>query len=490
MGGNVATLKAPPKSPIVKSEKPKAVASPNPGSTGAAKAPASHRSAASVSMQPQPLSGRPDVVQQSPNQHPVRRSPPTQLPTEDAHSQTAESRSASFSQNFASTRVPAPSSNPQCQKINTKLLPGDSYSQPLHGHESKGQTGSKEVSASPGPEFQEVAAPVSIMTALTQVRKNQPVIPDGAVVMQNMDSTICNRETVAHMFRCLQAEDAASITFISNSLKCHIRYQRSWNRDLLLWIETFTHGDTAAFSAGHLFLKGWVQRNLGFGVVQPYFYWTEIQNTASFKHAAPAPFRTSNAMSPMKANAEKTSLSAENLDTSPDYLDQAGDAMLVIRGDYVQNVPCSRAALKNLAFSFVIDSSKEKVEQRLRCTFFLNESKGPNKIDGQELDLVVKPLWATEKEEFEKATQFLRAWALRAFQSTPCKASTFLLCPEGLHILSKSLSALLANSVPGKPSGDPGKSPSPFNVSDLDLMLSEETAKVCLRMRSQIDIQR
>jgi hypothetical protein len=167
-----------------------------------------------------------------------------------------------------------------------------------------------------------------------------------------------------------------------------------------------------------------------------------------------------------------------------DNTDQKFDAVLVIRGKFTENVPCSRAALKNLAFSFVIDSFKEKVEQRLGCTFFLQEPKGSNKIGGRELDLLVKPQLATENEGAEMATRFLRAWALLAMQSTPCKASTFLVSPEALYILGKS-SSMPANGVLGRHSGNPEKALSPYSTSDLDLMLSEETAKVCYSLSCQ-----
>jgi hypothetical protein len=126
-------------------------------------------------------------------------------------------------------------------------------------------------------EPQQVPAPVSVLTALAEARKNNPLLPNGVLVMQNMDLAICNNsDTVAQMHRCLLAENAASIISISDGLKCHFRYKRHWNGDLVLWIEPYTLGDTAAFSGGHFFLNGWVQRNLSFGVVQPSFYVSRV----------------------------------------------------------------------------------------------------------------------------------------------------------------------------------------------------------------------
>jgi hypothetical protein len=326
---------------------------------------------------------------------------------------------------------------------------------------------------------------MSVLTALARAR-NSTQIPDGAVVMQNMDVTICNSESVAQMFRCLQAENAASISSISDGLKCHFRYRRQWNGDLMLWIEPYILGDTAAFSGGHFFLKGWVQRNLGFGVVQPSFYRNEIYSHHNFKQAAmataTASTRVHDGMSPTNPDTRSGVSSARNVDGATDNTEQNVNGVLIVRGAFLEIVPCSRAALKNLAYSFVIDSSKEKVEQRLRCSFSLSESQGPNKTGETELDLAVRRPVSTEDKEFEKATRFLRAWALRAMQNTPCKPSTFLVCPEGLFIIGKSPPGIPANGVSEKRSGDRENTRSSFNASDLDLLLSEETAKVCLSL--------
>jgi hypothetical protein len=327
--------------------------------------------------------------------------------------------------------------------------------------------------------------PASILTALMETRKNNPMLPNGVLVMQNMDVAICyNSDTVAQMYSCVQAENAASITSINDSLKCHFRCRRLWNGDLLLWVEPYTLGDTTAFSGGHLFLKGWVQRNLGFGVVQPSFYWNEIQNTASFKQAATTPIQAHDGGSPTKSDHKNGALSINNIlgaHGATGSTDQNYDAVLLIQGKYTENVRCSRAALKNLAFSFVVDSSKEKVEQKLGCTFTLQEPKGNSKSCGHELDLVVKRLPGTTNEQIQTATRFLRAWSLRAMQFTPCKASTFLICPEGSHILATlpSASTMPANEVLEKPSDVPENTHSIYKATDLDLLLSEETAKVC-----------
>lgn len=487
---STAAVKAPPKSPVVKTEASEtAVLPPNPSE--AAVAP--RASVASVSTQTQLLLGRPAVQHEPPNLRPVTMAPPPQLLASNVHSHTAQPRLSPRSFGSSSTQNPASFSSFQGQENNIKSSYGQSDPQPRHSQgltlasyqaqETKAQSAARELSASPTQESAEISAPLSIMTALAEARKNKPMLPDGVLVTQNMDVTVCNSETVVQMFRCLRAEDAAFITSISNGLKCHFRYKRNWNADLLLWVEPFTLGDTAAFSGGHLFLRGWVQRNLGFGVVQPSFYWHEIQSTASFKYVATAPAPISETVSPTKSKSGNITSSTENLDSSTNISDPKADAVLVIRGDYIENVPCSRAALKNLAFSFVVDSSKEKVEQRLRCTFSLVEAKGPEKTGERELDLVVKRLLGTEKGEFEKATRFLRAWALRAIQSMPYKASVFLVSPEGLHILGQSPPPVMpANGAPGKRLDDPENTRSPYSALDLDLMLSEETAKVLLQL--------
>jgi hypothetical protein len=435
---HVATIELPPKSTIVESQEPVAVVLPTQSSTAIVKA-------------------------------------------------SAESQCASYSPGFASTQAPAPTSNPQGQRINITVPPGKP-SQPLQGKsstlagvrvgESQAESAPREVAASPAREFREIPPPMSVLTALAQARNNTQ-IPDGALVMQDMDVTICNSESVAEMFRCLQAENAASILSISDGLKCHFRYRRQWNGDLILWIEPYMLGDTAAFSGGHFFLKGWVQRNLGFGVVQPSFYRNEIYSHLNFTQAATAPTRVHDGMSPINSDTGNGISSARNIDGATDNTEQNVNGVLIVRGAFLEIVPCSRAALKNLAYSFVIDSSKEKVEQGLRCSFSLNESKGSNKTGGTELDLAVRRPVSTEDKDFEKATRFLRAWALRAMQNTPCKPSTFLVCPEGLFILGKSPPVIPANDVSEKRSGDRENTRSSFNASDLDLLLSEETAKVC-----------
>jgi hypothetical protein len=305
--------------------------------------------------------------------------------------------------------------------------------------------------------------------------------------MQNMDATICNSDFVAQMLQCLQSEDPASIDSISNGLKCHFRYRGRLNGDLLLWIEPFTAGDTSAFTGGHLFIRGWVQRNLGFGIVALSFYWNEIRNTASFKQTSTTPTSLSEALSPMKSDGENGSLPSMTLDSvkeaSGEKIETSIiDAVLIIRGVNVEKIPCSRAALKNLTFSFVIDSCKNKVEEGLQCNFSLTEPEGGNKHDGRGLALIVEPFWGKGREELKKATHFVRAWALHAMKPTPCKASAFLVAPEGLHILGKS-SATPAEIEAGHHLGGCRKHEeqpkSPFSASDLDHMLAEETAKVC-----------
>jgi hypothetical protein len=184
-------------------------------------------------------------------------------------------------------------------------------------------------------------------------------------------------------------------------------------------------------------------------------------------------------VSPSKSDHRNGTLSIKNTPGATESTDQKVDALLVIRGKYTENMPCSRAALKNLAFSFIIDNSfKEKVEERLGCTFSLHESKG-SKTGGSELDLLVKRLSGTENEEADKATRFLRAWAFRAMESTPCKVSTFLDSPEGLHIIGKTSTVMPKNGISGKRSGGPEITQPSFNASDLDLLLNEEAAKVC-----------
>jgi hypothetical protein len=317
--------------------------------------------------------------------------------------------------------------------------------------------------------------PLGILVALGEMR-NTNQISEGAIVMQNMDATICNREVVAQMLQCLHSESPTSIDSISKGLKCHFRYRGRLNGDLLLWIVPFTPDDSSAFAGGQLFIQGWVQRNLGFGIVSPSFYFNEIQNTTCFKQVA---------MAPTKSDKENGMLSALKPDSAKEILGQkadesARDAIFVIRGDCVEILSCSYAALKNLGFSFIIDGCKDKLEQRLRCTFSLTESEEGNKFDGRGLELLVKPLWSNDKESLGKATRFARAWALHAIQPRPCKASTFLETAESSRILDKLCSATVASSESGKRLGDPNKpreQKSPF-ISDLDGMLIEETAKV------------
>jgi hypothetical protein len=326
--------------------------------------------------------------------------------------------------------------------------------------------------------------PLSILVALGEMR-NTRQIPEGAIVMQNTDATICNKEVVAQILQCLHSESRSSIDSISKSLKCHFRYRGRSNGDLLLWIDPFTPDDSSNFAGGHLFIQGWVQRNLGFGIVSPSFYFNEIQNTTCFKQAATTPALT-------KFDKENGMLPALKPDSTKEILGQkanesARDAIFVIRGDCVEIFSCSYAVLKNLAFSFVIDGCKDKVEQRLRCTFTLTESEEGNKFDGRGLELMVKPLWSNDKESLGKATRFARVWALHAIQPTPCKASTFLESAESLRILGKSCSATVPSSESGKRLGDPDKlreQKSPF-ISDLDRMLVEETAKVCYTLYTQ-----
>jgi hypothetical protein len=122
----------------------------------------------------------------------------------------------------------------------------------------------------------------------------------------------------------------------------------------------------------------------------------------------------SDAVPPTKSDKGSEILPAMKLDNAKDTWGQNAeasvrDAVLVIRGGCVVNMSCSRAALKNLAFSFVIDTCRDKVEQRLRCTFSLTEPKEGNKHDDIGLELVVKPLRGNDKEHLGMATRFARA---------------------------------------------------------------------------------
>lgn len=449
---------------------------------------------APVSTQPQcQLLGPLAVQKDPPDLRPIAMAPPPQLSSSNVPSHTIESWPSSHPRRTTSLQASAQSPCFQGQKIDVTTLSTQSYLQPSQNQglpmvscppqEIKAQ--SSFTGSSPTHGSEDFPPPASVLAALMATRKNNPMLPNGVLVMQNMDVAICyNSDTVAQTYHCLQAENAASITSINDGLKCHIRCRRHWNGDLLLWVEPYTLGDTTAFSGGHLFLKGWVQRNLGFGVVQPSFYWNEIQNTASFKQAATTPIRAPDKVYPTKSDHGNGTSSIENvLDAhgATDSTDQKFDAVLVIQDKYNENVRCSRAALKNLAFSFVVDSSKEKVEQKLGCTFTLQEPKGSSKSCGRELDLVVKRLPGTSNEQIQKATRFLRAWSLRAMQFAPCKASTFMVCPEGLRILATlpSPSTMLENDVSEKPSGVPENTHSLYKDTDLDLLLSEETAKVC-----------
>jgi hypothetical protein len=205
----------------------------------------------------------------------------------------------------------------------------------------------------------------------------------------------------------------------------------------------------------------------------------------------------SEALSPKKSDRGNSTSSSITLDNAKDNWSQKAeestqDAVLVIRvGGTVENIPCSRAALKNLTFSFIIDSCKDKVEDGLHCSFSLTESGGRGKHGGLGLELVVKPLRGLDKDELEMATRFVRAWALLAIQPTPCKVSAFLASPEGLYILNKSC-ATLADKEAGQSSDDLEKhweqSKSLFSASDLDHMLAEEAAKVCNKLCSYLDL--
>jgi len=498
---STAALKAPSNSPVVeKEESATVILSPHRSTAALKEAMAPGTSVAPVSTQLKrqlldPLTVQKDLLDLRPVSMapPAPPAPPQQLSPSNVPSHTIESWPSCDPRRISSLQASAHSPCFQGQEIDVPSLSAQSCLQLSQNQGLPiGSCPPKEIEAqssftgsSPTHGSEDFPPPASILAALMETRKKNPMLPNGVLVMQNMDVTICyNSDTVAQIYHCLLAENAASITSINNGLKCHFRCRRHWNGDLLLWVEPYTLGDTTAFSGGHLFLKGWVQRNLGFGVVQPSFYWNEIQNTASFKQAATTSTQAHDRVSPTKHNHGNSASSIKNvLDAhgATDSTDQNVDAILVIQGKYTENMCCSCADLKNLAFSFVVDSSKEKVEQKLGCTFTLQEPTGNSKPCGRELKLVVKRLPGTSNEQIQKATRFLRAWSLRAMQFAPCKASTFLVCPEGLRILATlpSPSTMPANDVLEKPSGVPENTHSLYKDTDLDLLLSEETAKVC-----------
>ena len=194
--------------------------------------------------------------------------------------QVFEPQSTPYSSSSASARPPMPPPGPKNQGSDIYFTSGQVSLQPPQGknitlsgtplQDVNAENTTKELFAPTAKVAYEISVPVSIMNALAAARTGN-LIPDGAVVMQNMDSTICQTENVALMTGYLLAESADSISSIGNGLKCHFRYKQNWNRDLILWVEPFSLGDAVAFSGGHLFLKGWVQRNLSFGVVKPSF---------------------------------------------------------------------------------------------------------------------------------------------------------------------------------------------------------------------------
>jgi hypothetical protein len=444
-------VKAPRKSPLANSEESYAVILPPLPSAAIIKELTPPPSVASVSAQRQCLLGQPAAQLQALKVRPVVKLSPPQPTASGIHYRTVDFHLTSQGSPSTPTRGPSPNLRDQKQDVGPPAL----HSYPLapqsqtrasyQAQDTKPQSALIKGFTPPAQDLQEKTAPVSVLTALSEARKNKPMLPDGVLVIQNEEVTICsNSYMVAQMLQYLHAENAASTSSINNGLACYIRFKRNWNGDLLLWVEPFAPGDTTAFSRGHCFLKGWVQRNLCFGVVQPSFYWKEIQNHPGFRQAAATPSAMPASESPVKYESRNSALSTAAPEGAGGSSDQKADAVLIIRG----------------------------VEQRLRCQFSLNETKRSNQTGGSELELVVKRHLGTDNEGFEKATLFLRAWALHAMQSVPCKASSFLVSLEGVHILGKSLPATMTIAVSGKRG-------SLYSASDLDLLLSEEKAKVC-----------
>lgn len=183
--------------------------------------------------------------------------------------------------------------------------------------------------------------------------------------------------------------------------------------------------------------------------------------------AFPTSTKTVSSATSDSGNGELRAVTVDS--TSQTQCQNEDGAVVVLKGSFVDSISCSPAALKNLAFS-LLDSGSNEVEQRLRCSFsvVLPEAE---KLESQRLDLVVERNVGTEKSEFEKATKFVRAWALQAIQPTPCKLSSFLSSPKGISILGRLSPVLPEKGIQVRRSGDPER-------NSLDQMINEEKARV------------
>jgi len=123
--------------------------------------------------------------------------------------------------------------------------------------------------------------PGDILAKLALIRNVNPQIPVGAIVMQNLEWTVCGSPTVKLLFDCSQSETIENVVKLGDDLKAELHFELS-KGDLIMWSEPLLPGDVKSKSSADLFLKSWLERVLEFGIVQPSFYWKEMRNTMKF----------------------------------------------------------------------------------------------------------------------------------------------------------------------------------------------------------------
>lgn len=128
----------------------------------------------------------------------------------------------------------------------------------------------------------EQAAPAKNLLKLAEIRKQNPHVPAGCFIMVDLEHLISTRHIVADIIRYLRTENPEEIKKIQDELEAKLWYSEIFTGDLVLWTESITPAGLDTSQKGFVFLEGWIQRSVSFGVVPPSIYWKELRGTMRF----------------------------------------------------------------------------------------------------------------------------------------------------------------------------------------------------------------
>lgn len=111
-------------------------------------------------------------------------------------------------------------------------------------------------------------APHDMLAALSSMRRKNPYLLRGTVVMFNLAAKIYPRTFIGLLFESFASDTKHAIATVGEELRCNIKYHMV-DMDLLLWTKAYDPNDRISRDRGHLFLQGWISRTFSFGMALP-----------------------------------------------------------------------------------------------------------------------------------------------------------------------------------------------------------------------------